>query len=142
MEKWERWDNKDLVADAYELNHLIQDRDGLKLVFLGLETEVVIVYNEQLLSFRSCDEGDRWNTIANVLADHGKHFFRQGLVYKVTESSYASWFAGETFNSTKVDEILHLAFVTANDIIEVLSLQEPAIAVSPFKSSSDFERPY
>ena len=136
MEKWERWDNKELAADAYELKYLIQDRDGLKLVFLGLETEVTIVYNEQLLSFRSCDEGDRWNTIANVLADHGKQFFRQGLVYKVAESSYASWFAGETFNSTKVDEILHLAFVTANDIIDVLSFGGPAVTVSAIQKRS------
>lgn len=129
MEKWERWDNKERMADEYELKCLIQDREGLKLVFLGLKTEVAVVYNEQLLSFRSCDEGDRWNTIANVLADHGKQFFHRGLVYKITASNYANWFSGETFESTKVDEILHLAFVTANDIIDVLSLEEPVITI-------------
>lgn len=130
MERWERWNSHDLVADDYELKSLVQDWEGLTLVFLGLKTEVTIVYHEQFLSFRSCDESDRWKTVDTVLADHGKNFFRNWLVYKISESSYASWFAQETFDSTTVDEILHLAFVTANDVIDVLSLREPSITIS------------
>lgn len=119
-----------MVADDYELKSLVQDQEGLTLIFLGRKTEVTIVYHEELLSFRSCDESDRWRTVDNVLADHGKHFFRNWLTYRVCESSYASWFAHETFDSTSVDEILHLAFVTPNDIIDVLSLREPSITIS------------
>ena len=130
LEAWERWSSNNLTTDEYELKYLIQDKNGLRLVFLGLETEVTIVYNEQVLSFRSCDEGDRWKTVSNVLADHDKYFFRNWLAFKVTESSYARWFASETFDSTRVDEILHLAFVTANDIIDVLSLGAPNITIS------------
>lgn len=130
METWEKWCNKELVADDYELKNLVQNRDGLTLVFLGRKTEVTITYKEQIVSFRSCDESDRWKTVDTVLADHGRLFFRNWLVYKVSESSYASWLADETFNSTTVDELLHLAFVTANDIIDVLSLREPTITIS------------
>lgn len=130
METWEKWCNKELVADDYELKNLVQNRDGLTLVFLGRKTEVTITYKEQLVSFRSCDESDRWKTVDTVLADHGRFFFRNWLVYKVSESSYASWLADETFNSTTVDELIHLAFVTANDIIDVLSLREPTITIS------------
>ena len=130
METWEKWSNNELVADDYELKSLVQDQEGLTLIFLGRKTEVTIVYHEELLSFRSCDESDRWRTVDNVLADHGKHFFRNWLTYRVCESGYASWFAHETFDSTSVDEILHLAFVTPNDIIDVLSLREPSITIS------------
>lgn len=130
MERWERWNSPELVADDYELKNLVQDWEGLTLVFLGQKTEVTIVYREQLLSFSSCDESDRWKTIDTVLADHGKTFFRGWLAYKVSESNYANWFAQETFDSTTVNEILHLAFVTANDIIDVLSLREPCITIS------------
>ena len=130
MEQWERWNSPELVADDYELKSLVQDWEGLTLVFLGRKTEVTIVYHEQLLSFRSCDEGDRWKTVDTVLADHGGHFFRGWLAYKVSESDYASWFSRETFGSTAVDKILHLSFVTANDIIDVLSLREPAVTIS------------
>lgn len=130
MERWERWDNPALVADDYELKRLVQDWEGLTLVFLGRKTELTIVYHEQLLSFRSCDESDRWKTVDTVLADHGKNFFRNWPAYKVSASRYASWFAQETFDTTKVDEMLHLAFVTANDIIDVLSLREPTVTLS------------
>lgn len=126
----ERWNSHELVADDYELKSLVQDLEGLTLVFLGRKTEVTLVYREQLLSFRSCDEGDRWKTVDTVLADHGKHFFRGWLAYKVSESDYASWFSRETFGSTTTDEILHLAFVTANDIVDVLSLREPSVTIS------------
>lgn len=130
MERWERWNSPESVADDYELKSLVQDWEGLTLVFLGRKTEVTLVYREQLLSFRSCDEGDRWKTVDTALADHGKHFFRGWLAYKVSESDYASWFFRETFGSTTTDEILHLAFVTANDIIDVLSLREPTVTIS------------
>lgn len=130
LEIWEKWNNNELVADDYELKNLVQDSEGLKLAFLGRKTEITIVYNEQILSFRSCDESDRWRTVDNVLADHDKNFFRNWLVYRVNESSYARWFANETFNITTVDEILHLSFVTPNDIIDVLSLREPSITIS------------
>ena len=88
METWEKWSNNELVADDYELKSLVQDQEGLTLIFLGRKTEVTIVYHEQLLSFRSCDESDRWRTVDNVLADHGKHFFRNWLTYRVCESGY------------------------------------------------------
>ena len=42
MEEWERWNVSQLVADDYELKYLLQDRNGLKIVFAGLETEVTI----------------------------------------------------------------------------------------------------
>ena len=133
LEEWERWNASQLVADDYELKYLLQDRNGLKIVFAGLETEVTIVYREQILSFRSCDESDRWKTVSDVLAGHGKDSFRHWLAYRVTASDYASWFAHETFDSTTADEILHLAFVTANDVIDVLSLAEPDILLSPIR---------
>ena len=131
MEQWERWNSRELVADDYELKSLVQDWEGLTLVFLGRKTEVTIVYHEQLLSFRSCDEGDRvenpstqyWRITAGT-------FSGAGWLYKVSESDYASWFSRETFGSTAVDKILHLAFVTANDIIDVLSLREPSVTIS------------
>ena len=66
LEIWEKWDNHELVADDYELESLVQDEEGLKLIFLGRKTKVTIVYNEQILSFRSCDESDRWRTVDNV----------------------------------------------------------------------------
>ena len=68
METWEKWCNKELVADDYELKNLVQNRDGLTLVFLGRKTEVTITYKEQIVSFRSCDESDRWKTVDTVLA--------------------------------------------------------------------------
>ena len=112
-----------------------------RLFFAGLETEVTIVYRKQILSFRSCDESDRWKTVSDVLAGHGKDFFRNWLAYRVTASDYASWFARETFDSTTADEILHLAFVTANDAIDVLSLEEPDILLSPIRDYRHLELP-
>ena len=127
LETWKKWGTSELVADEYELKSLVQDWEGLTLVFLGRKTEVSIAYHAQILSFCSCDEGDRWKTVDTLLADHGKDFFQNWLAYQVSDSRYASWFAEETFGTTAADTVLHLAFVTANDIVDVLSLSEPTI---------------
>lgn len=128
-EKWSIWTPVHIHKSQYELISLQQDWNGVKIIFDDEKIQIEVTYGEELLAFRSCDEGDRWKTIDNVLYENGKNFFRGQLFFKVENSEFKNWYMQENFDIIKEMEFEHHVFITANNIIDVLSLKEPKIKV-------------
>lgn len=132
-EKWNIWKPISIPNGKYELMSLQLDGDGLKLIFDDENIKVVVCYKETYLSFRCCDEGDRWKTVDNVLSKEGGSFFKDKLFFKIENSEYKKWFMDETFGIWSEDDFEHHAYVTANDIVDVLAGREPEISVISIK---------
>lgn len=82
-----------------------------KLVFDDEKIRIEVFYKEELLAFRSCDEGNRWKTVDSVLGMKGKEFFKNKLFFKVENSNSKKWYSQETFNTSKENEFEHYATV-------------------------------
>lgn len=106
-----------------------QDYDGLKLLFDDEKILIEVIFKNELLAFRSCDEGDRWKTVDSVLSEYGSDFFKGKLFFKVENSEFKEWFEKETFGVNNKSEFTHYAFVTPNDIFDVLAFGDPVINV-------------
>lgn len=132
-EEWIEWTTT-IPEGKYELISLCQDWDGLKLVFDDEIYKVEVIYTEGFLTVRSCDEGDRWKTIDAVLAEKGGKFFKNKLFFKVYNSEYKKWYTEESFSVRKDQEFEHHAYVTANDIVDVLALCDPKVEVTKMQS--------
>ena len=128
-EKWIAWNPATIPEGQYELIRLEQSWDGVKLTFDDEKYRVVVTYHDNLLSFRSCDEGDRWRTVAEVLSRNDGKFFKNKLLFKVENSNYKKWFQSESYDKWDESEYEHHAFVTVNDIIDVLAFSEPVVKV-------------
>lgn len=128
-EKWSIWMPDIIPVGDYELTELCQNRNGLKLIFDNELIRVKVTYEAEILAFRSCDEGDRWRTIDSVLGINGGDFFKGRLLFKVDNSEFKNWFIQENFAMREECEFEHHAFITANDVIDVLALHEPQINV-------------
>lgn len=128
-EKWTKWASNPIPNGNYELMEICQNWDGLRLVFCNNKRRIVVVYKEEILAFRSCDEGDRWKTVDEVLAMNGKEFFKDNLFFRVNNSEFKKWFCQENFGVREESEFDHHAFVTANDIVDVLALHVPEIKI-------------
>ena len=128
-EKWTAWNPVEIPEGKYELIRLEQNWDGLQLVFDDERYKVEVTYKEKFLAFRSCDEGDRWKTVSTVLADNDGKFFKNKLLFKVENSEYKKWFQSENYAKWDESDYEHHAFVTANDIIDVLAFGEPTVKV-------------
>lgn len=133
-EKWRKGDSNLIAYGNYELKEICQNRDGLRLVFLDEKKRIDVIYREEILAFRSCDESDRWKTIDEVLAMNGRDFFRNNLFFIVKYSEFKRWFCQECMGVREEKEFEHHAFVTANDVIDVLALHMPEIRVSNIKN--------
>lgn len=127
MENWKKWEPILISDRCYELIALQQDRNGLKLIYEDDNEIIEVVFKEELLSFRSCDEGNRWKTIDNVLDKNGVDYFVNELFFIVENSEFKNWFIEENYSNYSKDEFLHYAFVTPNDVVDVLALHAPEV---------------
>jgi len=129
MEEWEKWIPDHLQSDDYELREITQTKDSVQICFVGDRLLVTVIYEAEFLCMRSSDESDRWKTVDAVLHQKGGTFFKCWLTYKVYHSNFIKWFNEENYGAYSPDEVMHCAFVTPNDIVEVLSLSEPKVEV-------------
>ena len=82
---------------------------------------------------------DRWKTVDRVLSEKGGDFFKGKLFFKVENSEFIKWFEEEKFGITDTCGLTHYAFITRNDIIDVLAVCEPEIKVKQLKNTDPSE---
>ncbi|TCI72864.1 MULTISPECIES: hypothetical protein [unclassified Exiguobacterium] len=129
MEKWERWTvNQEIPAKLY-LQALIDDKDGLTLVFTDAdENNYTFLFDGLVLSYRNTDEGTLFKTLEQLYKNYGPDFFRNWTLFNVTDSNYVKWLAEESTNIyEEIYDIHHYVFLTSNDVIEVLSTDPPSL---------------
>ncbi len=129
-ENWSVWRSTNIPKGKYELISLEQNWNEVKLIFDDEKTKIEVIYKEEILAFRSCDESDRWKTIDTILAEKGGDFFKNKLLFKVENSEFKQWYIQENFNIRNETEFEHHVFVAMNDIIDVLALHEPIIQIT------------
>lgn len=101
--------------------------DGLKIVFCDETKHVKTTYPTQSLAYRCCDEADRWKCLSKILLENGENYFRENLFSIVEHSDFKKWFLKESSFCYKEEQIQHHAFVTQNDVIEVLAVDYPTV---------------
>ena len=130
MERWILWNTVSIPTGQYELIKVQYDCEGLKLLFDDEKILIEVTYGNEVLAFRCCDEGDRWKTVDSVLSKYGADFFKGKLFFKVENSEFKEWFEKEKFGILTKHEFIHYAFVTQNDIVDVLALNDPVIKIT------------
>ena len=131
-EKWTIW-NTNIPDGQYELIRLQQDWDGLYMLFDDEKKSIEVRFKEGFLALRSCDESDRWKTIGDVLSENGGKFFVDKLIFEVENSEFKEWFIRENMTDKYGENIKHYAFVTVNDVIDILALGIPFLTIKDLK---------
>lgn len=130
-EIWEKWTPREVEnsSEIFSLETLQYDQDGLDLILTSddLTTKLIAHFDEHLC-FRVIDEGDFLRTQNQIKTISGWTFF------KVKQSSFLRWFHEESYNIRKSDDIIHYAFVTPDDIVDILSLAPPKVMLGDEKS--------
>ena len=129
VEKWERWTvNAEIPAKLY-LQALIDDKDGLRLVFTDAhENTYTFLFDGLVFSYRNTDEGTLFRTLKHLYQHVDPDYFDDWTLFQVTDSSYLKWFAEESENIYEtVYDIQHFVFLTSHDVVEVLSTEPPIL---------------
>ncbi|MFK3987236.1 MULTISPECIES: hypothetical protein [Exiguobacterium] len=129
MEKWERWAVNPEIPAKLELQALIDDKDGLRLVFMDAdENTYTFLFDGLVQSYRNTDEGTLFKTLKHLYKHYDPDFFSDWTLFKVSDSSYLKWLAEESENIYEtVYDIQHYVFLTSNDVVEVISTEPPIL---------------
>lgn len=129
VEKWERWTVNPEIPAKLELQALIDDKDGLRLVLTDVhENTYTFLFDGLVLSYRNSDEGTLNRTLEHLYKHYDPDFYGDWTLFQVTDSNYLKWLAEESTNIYEtVYNIQHYAFLTSHDVIEVLSTDPPTL---------------
>jgi hypothetical protein len=121
-ENLEKWEPILGLPKKLYLDGLSDGENGLCLKFVGeVDSPVLLVNFESALSYRNTDEGDRLKFL-NELSGQ-----LEWSLYFVRGSEYLSWFSDQSYSIRDSECIKHYLFFTPNDIVEVLSAEDPVV---------------
>ncbi len=104
----------------HELELLEWRAGALRLALGCVKTRLALVF-DAAFSYRVVDEGDDLVALASTSAP-GRVF------YRVENSDYLAWFIGRSYGVRDGQGLQHYSILTINEIVDVLSLIDPAVA--------------
>jgi hypothetical protein len=112
------------VRDGHwDLEQLV-DRNGiLVLTLLDDHGRRMRLSFDSHMAYRRLDEGDALLTLADMRKTGGTARY----FYRVEDSTFAAWFNEERCDSGSNHALVHYSVAAANDIVDVLALEPPAV---------------
>ncbi|MFU2489683.1 hypothetical protein [Thauera sp. WH-1] len=109
----------------FELEELVDRAGSLVLTLVRTDGSRVRLQFDSYMAYRKLDEGDALLTLSAMRRTGGmsKSF------YRVDNSDFLVWFNEERCGPTPGGPLTHYMVATANDIVDVLSLDPPTIEV-------------
>jgi len=106
------------------LEGLHDDYEGFRLVLKGEKEEdkCVKLLFESNLGYRNLDESQRLKTL-----NENPILTEKWSFYKTNKSLFLDWFKNESYNVYDSKEITHYIITTPNDIIDIISDEEPIV---------------
>ncbi|SHM97213.1 hypothetical protein SAMN05444484_11724 [Flavobacterium chilense] len=102
---------------------LIDDYEGFRVIVKSENSSEHFKFKfNNYISYRNADEGARLKSL-NLFPLNS----RQWCLFRAEKSDFISWIVEESSGMYLEEAITHYFFVTPNDIIEVLSLEEPEL---------------
>lgn len=126
-EKWICYDKVNIPMGLYEVVEIIQNSNGTKIELQSEDYKVIICF-DFADSLRISDEGRRIKTYNEVIEiqEYRKDFVGIPL-YKVINSEFCRWLREESAGF--YTEFSHYVIITINDIVDIISRDEPEIMV-------------
>ena len=125
QEKWIKWKPIERIPNTLYIEELKETRDGLTIVMTREDNILpsLIINFDTIISYRNTDESYLLKTL------NERENFNKWPLFKIKNSQYLVWFHEQTYDIYKkqLPEIIHYAFITPNDVIDVLAIITPIL---------------
>jgi len=124
QESWSIWEPLQDLPSYLHFERLQSDSEGLRIYFIDPKVgRILVVYFERFVSYRNTDEGFRlrtWQTLSEQ---------SQWPLFKIQNSHMLQWLYLETESIYTQEQLPnnHYAFTTGEDIVDVVSYDEPNV---------------
>lgn len=100
---------------------LYDDADGFRVICGDVESDRRFEFRfDNYIAYRNTDEGARLKSLNQF-----PYNSREWCLYKTHESDFIQWIKEESNGIYSSNTITHYFFATQDDIVEVLSVEEP-----------------
>ncbi len=107
----------------WDLEQLIDSSGILVLTLLDDRGRRIKLSFDSHMAYRKLDEGDALLTLSHMRKTGGTGKY----LYRVEDSAFAAWFNQERCDSGSNPSLVHYSVAAANDIVDVLALEPPAV---------------
>ena len=127
IEKWTRWEPIDNLQSKYYLVFIIDDEDGLKLIFESNYRKLKIFFENGVSSYIKTDEALRSALIKTFNKNYEPSFYGDWTFFKVENSQYLKWLSDQSNTLSDYYKLNHFACVTDEFIIDIAASGEPLV---------------
>lgn len=118
----QKWQPKcDNFPKSISIVGLYDDSVGFRVICKDVESHRQFQFNfDNYIAYRNSDEGARLKSLNQFPSN-----CREWCLFKTNDSDFIKWIVDESMGIYSSNDIIHYFFTTSDDIIEVLSLNEP-----------------
>jgi|SRR5579863_392324 len=129
-EQWKKWEPIDGLSSRYYIDAVHDIMEGFSIILShdeDMTKKVIITFENSVEAYRATDESFRQKTLLKLSTEHGLGLLGKWAFFKVYNSSYIHWLSEESFDITSSLQLQHFVFVGGNQIVDVLSTDEPIV---------------
>ena len=108
------------------LSGLYDDIDGFRVVLkekIKDKKSYILKFDGQI-AYRNVNESERLKTLNDNKALCENHTF-----FYTRKSDFISWIIEESYDIVSEDEVTHYLLATPEDVVEIISLEEPTLEI-------------
>ena len=130
IEKWIKWEPVEGLYSTYYVDILVDSKKEFKIILSeekNPQKKIQIIFENSVYAYRNTYESFRQNTIHILKKQYGESFYINWTFFKITNSSYLSWLAEQSYGITDEINLTHFSIIAANEIIDIVAGYEPTI---------------
>ncbi|KKQ12044.1 MAG: hypothetical protein US22_C0004G0002 [candidate division TM6 bacterium GW2011_GWF2_36_6] len=130
IEQWIKWEPIKELSSTYYVDLVIDSKKEFKIILSeekNPQKKIHIIFENSVYAYRNTYESFRQNTIHILKKQYGESFYINWTFFKITNSSYLSWLAEESYGITNELNFTHFSIIAANEIIDIIAGYEPRI---------------
>lgn len=129
-ENWILWNPSNIKScQAYSVE-IAQDDRGTEFMVECENIFVSLLFEGYVPIYVYSDEGIRMATYTPVQEkNNDKYYFRKWFLYKIENSDFYKWAMRESYGMYEEYGYQHFCIVTADEVVDILSVVEPTIRV-------------
>jgi len=142
QEIWKRWQPIDETHDKYIIESIEYTIQGSFKMMLSKSywkplseserqdktKQISILFKNGVIAHRETNETFRISTYGILDDNYGTDFYTKWTFFKITNSSYLKWIS-EKCGFTDSYPLTHYSFLTLDEILDVISADEPIIEI-------------
>ncbi|MDS0526758.1 hypothetical protein NNC19_13785 [Clostridium sp. SHJSY1] len=134
MQVWEKYYEECSMPQRFELEALVNDKNGLKLRLSDYESDnkfVDIIFKDGPVAYRCLDEVEYLKTMNYLNNTYESEYFEDCKIFKVKNSEFMEWIKNESFETFDCESkgCEQYVIFTVKEVIEVITCSKPELLI-------------